>query len=565
MPVIGERKSRSIGKGYQYDPMYNLAESYLGLYNNLMNESGYDLATESSKVLMNDITNETMRNYFVENSVDPSSLAPAELDDHFEMMNEQYKNDREAVLEYSNVAAFNPVIGMTFPIHKNILMNCIFDKGAIPKVVAKSPKFTITMENRFLVGPDGTKVDMWREQKKMTAIIDATAPFTEVAIKLPENRTTDVLAAINGSQLDNLSIQSSISAIMISGDANDLDAEGNVWVDTDLVFKPGYGDTGNRILMEQVTFKQDPENEESETITDVISGTMLENKFQIFSGTGKVLAVKLKTRLDTSNHMQPTASVKWDTNTDIIEIPSYPSINVPISPEEVKDISALYQVNQLTKVMSMIKIVMENYKDDKIKMGLDTSFNKMSPNEKISRKFDFKPREGYALDYVEWRYKVFFDSLDTYVTDLLTVLNDPNVVVTVFGRPDLIRKITPTEYTYQSPSNIGPVELEFTKTVVTSDKRTYQFMSSQKLNGSNELIIILCPRNTERFIYRIFDYQMYVSNEIRNAQNPTLPAVTAFERWLFKDYQPVQGRVEILNPMGYEVSAENGPDNGLLV
>ena len=33
MPVIGERKSRSIGKGYQYDPMYNLAESYLGLCN----------------------------------------------------------------------------------------------------------------------------------------------------------------------------------------------------------------------------------------------------------------------------------------------------------------------------------------------------------------------------------------------------------------------------------------------------------------------------------------------------------------------------------------------------
>jgi hypothetical protein len=43
---------------------------------------------------------------------------------------------------------------------------------------------------------------------------------------------------------------------------------------------------------------------------------------------------------------------------------------------------------------------------------------------------------------------------------------------------------------------------------------------------------------------------MYVSNEIRNAKNPALPALHAFERFLFKEYQPVQGRVKILNRSG---------------
>ena len=284
--------------------------------------------------------------------------------------------------------------------------------------------------------------------------------------------------------------------------------------------------------------------------TICISATMKDNKFQVVDMQGNALAVKIKARLDSSNAMLDTCKVEWSARTDLIEVGPGIPINVPISPEEVKDIGALYQVNQLTKIMSMIKLVMENTKDDDIKGYLDQNFNTMPKTDKIHRVFDFAPREGYMLDHVEWRHKTFLDALDTYVTDMLTVLNDPNMTVTIFGRPDIIRKITPTEYSYQSPNNIGPVELEFNKTIMTSDKRVYQFMSSTKLNGSNELIIILCPRNSDRIIYRIYDYQMYVSNEIRNAANPSLPAVHAFQRYKVWSYQPVQGRVTILNPTG---------------
>ena len=50
---------------------------------------------------------------------------------------------------------------------------------------------------------------------------------------------------------------------------------------------------------------------------------------------------------------------------------------------------------------------------------------------------------------------------------------------------------------------------------------------------------------------------MYVSNEIRNAKNPALPAIHAFERWKFVSYQPVQGRIKILNPTGFTSIAPN--------
>ena len=43
---------------------------------------------------------------------------------------------------------------------------------------------------------------------------------------------------------------------------------------------------------------------------------------------------------------------------------------------------------------------------------------------------------------------------------------------------------------------------------------------------------------------------MYISNEIRDAENPALPALTAFQRYKFFEYQPVQGRLFVANPTG---------------
>lgn len=542
MPVIGNRKTVDMGKGYLQDPISTFASSFRDMAQNILTESGTDLFSEPSKAMMIGSANDTMKNFFIESSADRKGMTAEEYDDHIEMMTEQYLNDRQAVLEYASIGQFNPVIGMTFPLHKNILMNNIFDKGAIPKVVAREPKFTMTMETRWLVTPEGKKIDMFRNQMDMTDAIEATAPFVEVELKLPEYGQTNILEKIGASTLDNLSIETSICAVKI-----ETVSHGEQWCPVRLEFTPSYGEF-DRSLIESI--KVSAAEEKETVVEDVISATMHENKLQVSALRGNVKAVKLRARKDTSNGLLQTCSVQWGTKTDIVEIPSAIPINTPVSPDEVKDIGALYNVNQLSKIMSMFKTVMENYKDDKIKRELDKSFATLPETDKIEGTFDFAPREGYALDHVEWRHKTFFDALDTYVTEMLQVLNDPNMTVSIFGRPDLIRKITPTEYTYQTPSSIGPVELDFVKTVVTNDKRNYHFVSSQKLKGSNELIIILCPRNTDRIIYRIYDYQMYVSNEIRNASLHTLPSIHAYERWKMVSYQPVQGRVNIVNPTG---------------
>lgn len=578
MPTVGTRKpTAQMGRGYNYDSFAAYAESFRDVAKEVMNE-GVDLFLEPQKALQLPQTRNILKNFYTENCYDTREFetvdaghAAALIEDAQLMAEAQFENDLDAINEHTNLGAYNPVIGMTFPLHKNIMMNNVFDKGAIPKFVAREPKFTISMEQRILVTPDGQEIDMFKEQYKMRDAIDATAPFKEIEMTLPQTEgATDVLAAIGATDEDNLSIDTHISAVKMSaflatGDINPetgepVDADGNVefWLPVNLRFTPSYGEI-DRIISSEVklTARDETDPTQTKVVSDVITGFTRDNKFTLMSANGVISAVKLNARLDTSSAMVKTCNVRWKVRTDIVEIPSAVPINTTVSPEEVKDLGALYNVNQLSKVLSLMKTALGEYKDGTIKKELDRSFQTMPAENKFATTFDFAPRAGYALDHVEWRYKTFMDYLDSVATGLYQVLNDPNMTISIFGSPELIRKITPTEYTYQTPSNIGPVELDFVKTVVTSDKRVYQFIASDKLRGNANLIMVLCPRNTDRIVYRIYDYQLYVSNEIRNMANPALPAIHAFERWKFVEYQPVQGRIKILNPTGLTNIAPN--------
>lgn len=574
-------KTGYVGGGWSSDPMASYTQSFINLGKNVLSESSMDIFEEPQKILRRPATREALKEFFCENFMDENLNDPFVAmtgypDDQRAMMEQQFENDATALLEHSISADYNPVVGMTFPVHKNILMNMVFDKGAIQKVVAESPSITLTMERRLLIDSKGNEIDMFLDQNKMTPAIDASNPVHEIELTLPETGATDVLQLCGGTKLDALSIKTHISHVLIDSmwvnegeplpDANNVltnngvrataaeaGAKTNVWVPVNLEFKPGYNNEYDRTL----TAKIDVNIRTSATaighISDQISGTMHKNKITVSSLTGTIKKVKLAAELDTSNAMLDTVSVKWDASTSLIEIPNAIPINVTVSPEEVKDLAALYQVNQLTKIMSMMKTAMANYKDDKILEFLNKSYETLSDRERFYDEFSFAPQGNYALDPVTWRYTMFMDVLSSEVTRMLQVLNDPNMVVTVFGDPDLIRKISPTTYTYETPSSIGPVELDYKRTVVSAgDKRIYQFIGSDKLRYSDKLIVILTPRNSNRMTYRIFDYQMYVSNEIRNSQNPALPAIHGFERWTIQQYQPTQGRFKILNRSGFK-------------
>lgn len=574
MPLAGTRETR-VGMSYAKDPMYKYAQLLCNTQKNILTESKQDLFNEPKATFRHEMAKETMRNMFLENCYDandPKYRDPDEIKDMLEMMDEQYINDVNALLEFSAPADWNPAVGMTLPMHKNIMMNMVYDKGAVQKVVARSPKFTETMEIRLLRAADGSEYDMFLEQDKLTDAIDQSVPVKTFEISLPSNGTENIVEELGGGALDSLDIiETYISAVLIkdvwfeagktlpnedgyvdgSGIAAETGQKHDVWVRTEIRMQPNFGGY-ERAVIYPLTIKYDYYDEsKGEVIIKEqkmqITATMDKNIITINDNFGQCTKVRLNARLDTSNAMVNTASATWKAKSTLIEIGTSVPIGTTISPVELKDVAAMYDVNQVTKYMSLFKSIMCNYKDDKVKRNLDISWVTMDERSKAFCHYDFRPRQGYALDHPEWRHKTFMDKLDRLVSKMLQVLNDPNMTVTVFGDPDTVRRIGPTTYDYKAPDSIGQVELDFTKSVITSDKRTYQFIGSDKLRNSNDLVIILCPHNSNRIVYRIYDYQMYVSNEIRDVINPALPSIHAFERWRFFEYQPVQGRVTLLN------------------
>ena len=596
MPVVGNTKADVVmGRGANFKENRKFATAIREMTENISENTSIDYFLNAQSALMNPEAREAVKDFFVENSVDVNEFAdnPEGYADHKEMMEALFENDRDKLLEYAAIGSYNPVMGLVFPLHKNLLMNNIFDKGAINKAVAKTPKFTLSMKIRKLVTPDGEEIDMFTDQDKLYDAIEATAPAVETFVKLPlipgsaeytaaMKTITDAvfgdLGPVKG--IDNLSIETAVTAIVIpdayghigdytvedkTGKLKKVEADGAV---KNLVlkvsprrFEPGYGEI-DRQMMTKVTATYYTDANNTKTVNVYLSGFMKNNEIMVSCSDATIGGVLIKSRRDTSNAMLRTCSVRWDAVTNIVEIPNAIPINCPISPEEVKDIKALYNEDQLSNILGMFKTVLGNYKDDRIHHELDQSFLTMPKANKFSETFDFAPPEGYALDFVEWRHKTFMDALDNYATYLIQVLNDPNVTISVIGAPNIIRKITPTEYTYQSPSSIGPVEIDYTRTVVTSDKRVYNFISSDKMRNNQNLIVLLNPRNSDRVIYCIYDYQLYLSNEIRNNQMYTLPAVHAFERFKLVAYQPVQGRLRILNQTGMRSRIENSDPIG---
>ncbi|MFZ2966440.1 MAG: hypothetical protein WA079_05820, partial [Leuconostoc falkenbergense] len=171
MPVVGELTNDVVfGRGYTSNSNTRAyASAIREMAENVYQESKEDLFGNNHRVLMDQESKEALKNFFMEGSADIEEFDGdmARYQDHMNMMGAIFENDREAVLEQSALNGYNPVMGLTFPLHKNLLMNNIFDKGAINKAVAKTPKFTMSMKVRKLVKPDGTELDMFTQQDQM--------------------------------------------------------------------------------------------------------------------------------------------------------------------------------------------------------------------------------------------------------------------------------------------------------------------------------------------------------------------------------------------------------------
>ena len=210
--VVGEAR-RKTSDNYKNNPMHSFAESFVNLASGILNESVTDIYQDPGRALLLKTSNDALKRFFVENSYDPGGMDPDEIQEHVEDMEQLYDNDRDAILEHVQGSYMNPMIGISIPMHKFILMNMVFDKGSIPKFVARSSKFPISMEYRVLIDTEGNELDFFRDQNLMTDAINKTARETEFTLPaIPFTDDNEIVHTYLGglAGADHLSIDKSI-------------------------------------------------------------------------------------------------------------------------------------------------------------------------------------------------------------------------------------------------------------------------------------------------------------------------------------------------------------------
>lgn len=575
MPQVGERKSSSSRMGdMTKNSMYSFAKAFCEAQDNIRRyNSSLDFAFEPIKVLKEQSSINELEAFYSENTMlaNEQDLTMEQVQDHQEDMHQLFLNDIQGLRENATIGMnqYNPLVGLSLPMHKYLMLNCMFAQ-AVPRYVAKSPSWTESMETRWMIAPDGRKIDIANQQNEIFDLWKSANKPVEVAIALPEMRSVDILEDYFHvpRTSNNLSVATHICALAfedyaeVGDDVLTIAADGTItegkatqagmalkWHPWKREFSPNYGEL-NRTIQEPVDIVIKNASGQPEIFHDMIAASQVDNMFEI--SAMKTKAVKVWARYDASQRNLRTSRVEWSERTIYTQIADNDGITVPITPEEVKDIGATYGINQVTKYMSMIKDVLENVKDDDIHNELDMSLVRLDDDHKLVRTLNLAPPNRYNDTPIKWINEMSMPFIDSFITGLLTILRDLNVTISVIGRPDIIRNMTPRTYSYDSPNVQAAIEMDFKKTVTSSDRRNYTFLSSDKMLGNDELIILLTPKNTDRIIYRLYDYQMYISNEIRDAENPQLPALTAFQRYKFFSYQEVQGRLFVANPLGVD-------------
>ena len=347
MPSVGERRNPNTMGNFSKSPMHAYAAAFLEAQANMLRESKIDYSAEPVRALSFKGNLDELQNFFVENSVigDRNSMSAEEYQDQIDMMKEAFINDVTAVREnaVAGMATWNPMIGLSLPMHKYLMLNCVFAQ-AVPRFVAKAPSWTETMETRYLVTPDGRKIDIANQQNEIFgAWKDANKPV-EVSIALPEMQSIDILNEyFHVSRLShNLSVATHISAVAVeeyvkigdmiveigddSGKATFTEkaAESNgkaiVWKPWKAEFTPGYGEY-NRVIVKPVDIKIKSDEDEESIFHDTIFANQQENMFEINSASGKIKAIKMTARYDASSRMLKTNRVESQERTTFVQIP----------------------------------------------------------------------------------------------------------------------------------------------------------------------------------------------------------------------------------------------------
>lgn len=226
-------------------------------------------------------------------------------------------------------------------------------------------------------------------------------------------------------------------------------------------------------------------------------------------------------------------------------VPTRPHIEVSLPPEKKTDISN--QINHfsgsdiVTRLTEQITTISSRMEDQRLKRCLDAG-------HLMECTFPFEPQGNFAHGNLDWLKREFIPFLDQCALKMKDYWNITDCHFRVGVSPYILR-ILDTDYTMDKSAteeSRGSGVINYSIGVKTASNVFY-LVSSQQFED-NRMQMLLIPNNwtmSQVKTYNYFKYSSFLTDQLRRADHPVMPAIVYTERNMPIVFTPVSAVVEI--------------------
>lgn len=438
------------------------------------------------------------------------------------------ENARMHILSEASVSGIQPISSLSMPTVRKMWVKVAL-KNAIPTEAVKSPKFSISFMEPYLLNSDGSKVALPEALRNPNNREAEKRRLSTDPITLPAENF-DLLGPVGASK----AIGDSIDAIFSISHVNIEKADGTeeqVRVDLALDIR------GNIV----------GEVKASDGTTDTLFATLdrTEGVLSARSLKDKIKSVVVKGFLTQENNTK-TQSVSFDIKTKDVTIGTGTHLNAPLPIEWLQDTMAMYQIDGALEVVDIMSNVHAQKLDQEIREFLEESFEKSgSPYRGV---FDVRPSAAFAGSPKDWREELK-TVIDFYAIKMKNDSAFTNGKFVIIGNPLDLNLITNVDWVFNSVNDErGGVEVEFNIGAYSGSQR-YELVSSVNV-PAGKLRMLFIPSSPKMMTYKYYPYTFNVERGYLDPNRPNVPSIMMTKRHTIEELTPLAAEIEILNNNG---------------
>lgn len=508
----------------------NALTMFKNLQENVLEESNLNILTESgvSDLCSNEVVFADFKQNLLENM---------ESDEERARMSVLMENTRAVMLSESFLSGSNPITALSLPMLR-VGWPKIAVREGLPTEPVEQPSFKVTIKRPYILDKNNVKRYL-PEALLGDDAVEHTLPRLE----------TGKINAVNG-VINNYDLLGAVGKSPLLGD--EIDPKFSL-TSVEVTFPNGGAQT---IQIPVGTGQLDVNTNTFQALVKSQDGTeevQIIGNLNRAAGTMNVVAVGAALVCVTlegfvsSEANNSATQVGFDIQGVDCVVGTAQPIESPINIQQMTDVQNMYRVDATLSHIETMTTVLAQVTDIEGVRFIDTTYDRLPSQQKISEVFDAVAPSNYAHGDTAWREELKA-KLDRVVSQLQTQANYYNGHTVVFAHPLDAQLIANVKWIYAATEQVNDVAIDYKVGQYISGTTSYIVLQSPHFT-QGKLRTVFVPGDED---HKTLVYYPYAFNTIRGAASSSpnaanVPSIQMIKRHLFKAFTPLVAMVEIKN------------------